>query len=418
MKQHDATALRDPQALSHVQKVVALLALGRVPLASEVPLWTMFGCVLAARLFPPAATAGGSDSPLPPPVQWATVLTCMFITWATNISINYGNDYFDWNMDHPGQLLEIRKSLERAGDPRGRGAAVEGSSANEKIMGRTTRVIHDGTFPPVTALVLAALVQGAIVGVLLVSRARAGAHSPFQGLALAIGAVSTVLSQGYVGPPLRLHYRGFGEAISALLLNPVATLFGMVGYYTATSGRAVRFSDLLAGPHDSSSGFTLGMRDGGGGLAIFLVGMFFYELARILVMHVGDIPADVAGGKHTMVSRIGHGAAARLYVVCNAAALALHALFVARLVRAPSLVGEPRPDVIRQGLATAFAVLVAGAAPVVTLTAKSLFAHDPARPQPASIRGKVMPLASLPGMVTAQVLLSPLLLTGMTLLHW
>jgi hypothetical protein len=52
--------------------------------------------------------------------------------------------------------------------------------------------------------------------------------SPFRGLALQIGIFSTILSQAYAAPPLRLHYHGFGELTSALLLSPVSFLFGLV----------------------------------------------------------------------------------------------------------------------------------------------------------------------------------------------
>jgi hypothetical protein len=41
----------DPQQLSLAGKINALVALGRIPLASEVPLWTMFGCIIASRTF-------------------------------------------------------------------------------------------------------------------------------------------------------------------------------------------------------------------------------------------------------------------------------------------------------------------------------------------------------------------------------
>lgn len=44
--------MHDPQQLTLGGKVNALIALGRIPLASEVPLWTMFGCIIASRAFP------------------------------------------------------------------------------------------------------------------------------------------------------------------------------------------------------------------------------------------------------------------------------------------------------------------------------------------------------------------------------
>lgn len=37
----------------------------------------------------------------------------MLVTWGTNISINYGNEYFDWNMDRPGQVAAIKREVEK-----------------------------------------------------------------------------------------------------------------------------------------------------------------------------------------------------------------------------------------------------------------------------------------------------------------
>lgn len=44
--------MHDPQQLSLGGKISALIALGRIPLASEVPLWSMLGCIVASRMFP------------------------------------------------------------------------------------------------------------------------------------------------------------------------------------------------------------------------------------------------------------------------------------------------------------------------------------------------------------------------------
>jgi hypothetical protein len=80
----------------------------------------------------------------------------MLVTWGTNISINYGNEYFDWNMDRPGQVAAIKREVEKrkvleAGGPKGnaKGGIITGDSLshiqvpqlsskrelNEKIMG-------------------------------------------------------------------------------------------------------------------------------------------------------------------------------------------------------------------------------------------------------------------------------------------
>jgi hypothetical protein len=281
----------------------------------------------------------------------------MLVTWGTNVAINFGNEYFDWDLDHPGQVEAIKRDVE-ARRARGGGAAGAGSSPqpdgvdlseakkreNEKIMGNTTRIIHDGTFPKYVSLLCCAFWQLSLVGLILFSRSTDPAlhtsvdpgsywrpgygGSPFRGLALHIGIICTLLSHSYVGPPLRLHYNGFGELVSALFLSPVAFVFGLVGHYTAVSGRAATWHNLLrATPKTSSSGFALDRQ------MWLLVGAFYtFEQARIFVMHVNDIEADRRGGKHTFVSRVGHTAARNLYVCFNLASLLFFTAFTASLV--------------------------------------------------------------------------------------
>lgn len=76
----------DPQNLSFRGKVNALIALGRIPFASEVPLWTLFGCLTSSQIFGNSNPKG--DGPFKYLDGWATI-QCMLITWGTNISINY-----------------------------------------------------------------------------------------------------------------------------------------------------------------------------------------------------------------------------------------------------------------------------------------------------------------------------------------
>jgi len=77
----------DPQTLTLGGKISALIALGRIPLASECPLWCLFGCLTASQIFE-GANANG-QGPFKYWDWWAT-LQCMLIVWGTNISINYG----------------------------------------------------------------------------------------------------------------------------------------------------------------------------------------------------------------------------------------------------------------------------------------------------------------------------------------
>ncbi|OCF39497.1 hypothetical protein I317_06715 [Kwoniella heveanensis CBS 569] len=391
----------DPQQLSFVGSVNALIALGRIPLASEVPLWTTFGCILAARLFPSTGAKGISS------IDWWVIFQCAFITWATNVSINYGNEYFDWNLDRPGQIESIKRSIrerKKLEDTHGDGEQeVDKEELNEKIMGNTTRIIHDGTFPPYTALLLGAAWQAAVVGLILYSRSNDG--SPFRGFPLQVGIISSILSQMYVGPPIRLHYHGLGEGISALLLNPVAALFGMTGYYTATTGRIVQLSDILSST--SSSGFSLGP------IWNLLAALYCFEQARIFIMHIQDIEADIAGGKITFVVRVGHRIASSLYVLFNIASFFLFQRF--------NHVCHRQLPSFYTGWLRGLTLVAAMTIPIVAITARSLFAQiPPARPLKQAQQGiiPILPLTVLPMIVSLQVLLSPLILSSAILLHW
>jgi len=77
----------DPQQLTLGGKISALIALGRIPLASEVPLWCLFGCLTSSQIF--EGVNPGGEGPFRYWDWWAT-LQCMLIVWGTNISINYG----------------------------------------------------------------------------------------------------------------------------------------------------------------------------------------------------------------------------------------------------------------------------------------------------------------------------------------
>ncbi|WWD04384.1 hypothetical protein V865_002453 [Kwoniella europaea PYCC6329] len=408
--------MHDPQQLSFLGSINALIALGRIPLASEVPLWSIFGCILSARLFPSTGATGITS------VDWWVVLQCAFTTWATNVSINYGNEYFDWNLDRPGQIESIKRSVKEREmvkeEHNGKIKEEEAREFNEKIMGNTTRIIHDGTFPPYTALILGVAWQAAVVGLIFYSRSKdpsistISEHthgSPYRGFALQIGIISSVLSQMYVGPPVRLHYHGFGELISALLLNPVSILWGMTGYYTATTGRTIQISDIFT---PSTSGFNLGS------VWVLLGAMYCFEQARIFIMHIQDIEADIAGGKITFVVRVGHAVAARLYVGFNVLALTLFKLFTT-YTQTPGLDTIDSPSFSR-GWIQGISVVLLYSIPIMIVTARSLFVSIPPNRVTQSTGGLLpaLPLTTLPMLVSLQVLISPLVLSFFTFLNW
>jgi 1,4-dihydroxy-2-naphthoate octaprenyltransferase len=415
--------MHDPQDLDFVGSIRALIALGRISLACEVPLSTLLGCVLASQIFP--SSTSSSNSIFSNLNGWVT-LQCMLVTWGTNVAINYGNEWFDYALDTPSQQESIRRdvNLREALAKRAKGEAggeyreEAAKQANSKLYGNTTRIIHDGTFPPWTALACCAVWQAALVALIIFSRAadpalsgaslENGARTPFRGLALHLGIMCTILSHSYVGPPLRLHYNGFGELVSALFLSPVAVLFGLVGHYTASTGRPVAWSDLFTSNLPTPSGFTLDKS-----LWLLLGALYFNEQARIFVMHIHDIGDDIAGGKRTFVSRIGHRRAKDLYVVFNVLSVALFGLLARTLSResygdGKSLIGRAGGKMLplrarsSAGLVWigGLVVLLSCALPVIFTTYRVLVAEIPQATAPSADVPDALPDTSLKHGVT------------------
>ncbi|CAG5174605.1 uncharacterized protein ALTATR162_LOCUS7821 [Alternaria atra] len=414
--------MHDPQDLDFVGSIRALIALGRIPLACEVPLSTLLGCVLASQIF--SSSTSSSNSIFSGLNGWAT-LQCILVTWGTNIAINYGNEWSDYALDTPGQQESIRRDVnlrealakkakgEAGGETGGEDLEEAAKQANSKLYGNTTRIIHDGTFPPWTALACCAVWQAALVALIIFSRAADpalsgaslgnGARTPFRGLALHLGIICTILSHSYVGPPLRLHYNGFGELVSALFLSPVAVLFGLVGHYTASTGRPVAWSDLFTSNLPTPSGFTLDKS-----LWLLFGALYFYEQARIFVMHIHDIGTDIAGGKRTFVSRIGHRRAKDLYAVFNVLSVTLFGLLARTLSGESygdrkSLIGRAGGKMLRlrarssagQVWIGGLVVLLSCALPVIFATYRVLVAEIPQATAPSADVPDALPDASL-----------------------
>lgn len=425
----------DPQNLTFGQKVTALVALGRIPLASETPLWCFFGCLLSSQVFAIdtsdftniITTKSSIDTSSFQHFRPWVALQCMLIVWGTNISINYGNEYFDYDMDRPGMVAAIKrdlgarrrfvaKKMEIGEKLQNEGEDVRAEELEEidtlldqengKIMGSTTRIIHDGTFPPYASLLCSVFVQVLLVLLVTLSRrfdnydtkqlvSTVTPGSPFRGVALYIGLLCTFLSQMYVGPPLRLHYNGFGELVSALLLSPVSVLFGLVGHYTAVSGRPLTLAEFVNAIEipfsrlsKNGTGFALDTQ-----LIILLVAFYLYEQARILIMHIHDISADRRGGKITMTVRLGFSRATRLYVILNAMAIVLFSILLLLFgsvavigTRAHGslyrIAGRDSDGIAARIRATAWSIglltVMAFAIPCMVMTARSLFAKDAA----------------------------------------
>lgn len=384
-------------------------------------MWTMLGCIISHRLFPPVTTQGLRRSSLPKSFEWSALLQCMLVTWLTNISINYANEYFDWNLDNPGQNESIKIDIrKREAIKRGEISSEEFKREfNEKIAGNTTRIIHDGTFPAWIALMLAIAVESLLGAIILSSRSTdpdtssraAGSSTPYKGAALVIAAVSTVLSHEYIAPPLRLHYRGVGELMSAFLLSPASVLWGMSGYYTATH-RPLSFSDFVprpsrgAVPAHGSHGWSIDAS-----LLMFFCAIYLLEQARIFVMHIHDIKADKLGGKITLSVHMGHYVTSVVYVVLNLLGLGAIGVLLqqARSGRAGLLY-----SIAGKGgwkLLGAWGTVLALAIPIMITTASTLFANAPGRNGKRTGFLPVVALSEPPKLVSIQVLATPIILS-------
>lgn len=274
-------------------------------------------------------------------------------------------------------IADIKRDLEKRKDP----TRSHVKEQDAKMLGSVSRIIHDGTFPPYVSLLLGALVQGLLALLIYVSRNytmfnRSGINgSPFRGLALQIGILSTIVSQAYIAPPLRLHYHGFGELTSALLLSPVSFLFGLIGHYTA-SIRPVPFSDLFADASTTQSGFYADSQ-----IWTLFASFYCFEQARILVMHLSDIEKDRAGGKNTFCVKAGRQVATRLYLILNGLC-AVWTYIVFRQLRhgqgmvmnvAGAVQTPEKQLIVGTGWKTGAILVASYALPVILVTAKSLF---------------------------------------------
>lgn len=273
--------------------------------------------------------------------------------------------------------MRLREKVKEA---KSEGKEIEEEEYSEKMMGSTTRLIHDGTFPPIVSLLLGLFVQALLFLMIYLSRNhgqftsnRAGVcDSPFRGLGLQIGLLSTFFSQSYVAPPLRLHYHGLGEVTSALLLSPVSFLWGLIGHYTASVGR-VSLSDLFT---RSGPGFYADKQ-----VWALFASFYCFEQARIFIMHLSDIDKDRAEGKNTFCVKVGQRTASRLYLLFNGLCGIFTWIIFRQLKAGEGMVlrvgGQAVSMAKRQhvgvGWKTGAVVVGTYALPAVLIVAKSLF---------------------------------------------
>lgn len=235
--------------------VANLIALGRLPFTVEGPMWCLLGNLLWYQ-------SRGSLSGI------TTLLSCGIVC-LTNVSINYANEYFDFEAD--SILADI--------------ADDNGSHGGSKLL-------VNGTFPRWVALAMAAAVQLFILVCIQLSRTIEGTHSSLQGIVLQFGLGAMFLAQQYVGPPFRLHYNGGGEIISSLEIASMPVLYGYLSQLTATMKRGVTWQESYEATTPT--------------LRFFLLWSFAFELSRIFIMHAADITEDRLAKKHTLVSIVGY----------------------------------------------------------------------------------------------------------------
>ncbi|CCG83437.1 protein of unknown function [Taphrina deformans PYCC 5710] len=246
--------------------------LGRIPFTLEAPLWCVLGNVIYYT----------QHGPLHP----TTLLLSTGLVLLTNVSINYANEYFDYEAD-----------------------SIVAERADSSASHGGSKMLIDGTFGRWVALYCAAAVQAFILICIGVSRQLEGAGSSLQGTVLWFGLLAMGAAQQYVGPPLRLHYNGGGEVVSSLEIAPGPVLYGFLSQGTHAARRGLTVREAWA----STSGT----------LVVFLAWTLAYELARIFMMHAADITEDRVARKHTLVSVLGFGRTKALYRFTSALAVLL-----------------------------------------------------------------------------------------------
>jgi 1,4-dihydroxy-2-naphthoate octaprenyltransferase len=156
------------------------------------------------------------------------------------------------------------------------------------------RILTAGLISPAKhlAVSLSSLVLGCLIGFYLVFA---------QGLPMLLwlGLVGVISAYFYVGPPLKLAYRGVGEIIVGLNFGPIMTLGS---YYVQTGSWSLA---ALTEPF----------------LASLPIGLLI--AAVLWINEFPDIDADRAVGKKTLVLRLGHIRSVSVFIILLAASYLL-----------------------------------------------------------------------------------------------
>jgi 1,4-dihydroxy-2-naphthoate octaprenyltransferase len=194
-------------------------------------------------------------------IDWRRFAWGQLAVTATQLMTHYTNDYFDL-------------------------AADRANNTPTRWSGGS-RVLADGVLSPIVALIAALSLAALALGV--TARFATG---PFPPSVAPQVLLMLALSWEYSAPPLRLHSRGLGELTCALVVTFLTPLLGFI-----LQAGAARSWMMLA-----------------------VLPLCAFQFAMLLAIEFPDAAGDAAGGKRTLVVRLGAPWAARLYVAVLAAA--------------------------------------------------------------------------------------------------
>jgi len=186
---------------------------------------------------------------------WSVVALGQLTVIAGQLMTHFSNDYFDRSAD----VVNATRTPWSGGSL----AIVEGDvspAAARRAMG--------------TTVVIAGLL---LAGLVVVGRSGVGPGLP------ALVALALLLAWAYSSPPARLHARGLGEVIGALLLAIITPMVGL----------------MAAGGHITPAG------------ALTLAPLGLLQFAMLVSVSLPDRRGDAAAGKRTLAVRWGGAAAAR-----------------------------------------------------------------------------------------------------------
>jgi len=249
---------------SWISRLYAFIVLGR-------PIFLVAGVIFHALGIAAALYSGATLDTTA--LLWGQIAITA-IQWTTH----YSNDYFDLKADR--------------------------ANPTPTNWSGGSRILTDDVLPPQVALITALVMAGIAVTAAIILRFAVGTGA----LTIPLILLALFLAWFYSAPPLRLHSRGLGELVGALLIPGLTVL---TGFY-------LQYGRLTVLPL----------------LAIFPLSCL--QFCMLLAVAFPDAAGDSAVGKRTLVVRLGSRNAAQLYAaLMTAAYLSLPLLVVMGL---PALV--------------------------------------------------------------------------------